>query len=73
MILFMQIEQELWPKRPLSVSLAETLVCSVKYLQELRLLLKEKMMVEYMAGVDIYLSSVRNLPNSEVSWYAVSI
>lgn len=73
MLLFTQIDQELWPLRPLSVSLAETLLCCVKYLHELRQLLIEKMMVEYMAGVDIYLSSVRNIPDSEVSWYAVSI
>lgn len=65
-----KIDQELWPMRPLSVSLAETLLCCVKYLHELRHLLIEKMMVEYMAGVDIYLSTVRNIPDSEVSWYA---
>lgn len=65
-----KVELDLWAQRPLSIPLAETLTSCVKYLDELRLILIEKMMVEFMAGVDIYLHTVRNLPTSEVSWYA---
>ncbi|CAI9726073.1 3' [Octopus vulgaris] len=61
-------EEDFWTQHPLSASLAERLYSSVVYIEELGHLLMNKMMVEYLACVDIYLGTTRDLNDSEALW-----
>ncbi|GAB1598300.1 uncharacterized protein LOC115213833 [Argonauta hians] len=61
-------EEDMWIQRPLKSSLAECLYISVVYIEELGSLLLNKMMVDYLACVDIYLGSARDQNDSDALW-----
>ncbi|ESP04770.1 hypothetical protein LOTGIDRAFT_65115, partial [Lottia gigantea] len=53
-------DQEIWAERPAPRWLLDAASKHVKHLLDLRMILMEKMMVEFKAGVEIYLTYVRN-------------
>uniref|UniRef100_A0A8W8KLZ5 3'-5' exonuclease domain-containing protein n=1 Tax=Magallana gigas TaxID=29159 RepID=A0A8W8KLZ5_MAGGI len=53
-------DEEIWATRPISRQLLDALYKNVVHLRPLRQVLIEKMMAEYVAGVDVYLSQVRD-------------
>ncbi|XP_061183581.1 uncharacterized protein LOC133191860 [Saccostrea echinata] len=53
-------DEEIWATRPISRPLLDALFKNVVHLRPLRQVLIEKMMAEYVAGVDVYLSQVRD-------------
>ncbi|XP_064607998.1 piRNA biogenesis protein EXD1-like [Liolophura sinensis] len=54
-----------WAERPASPQVLDAAVKDVVYLRELRRVLMEKMMMEYTAGVDIFLNNVRDATSTE--------
>ena len=56
---FSQQDQEVWAKRPASHDILMAASKNVVYLRDLRHILEEKMMAEFVAGVDIYLTHVK--------------
>ena len=50
----------MWLKRPAPEQVLDALVKSVRCLRELRLVLQEKMLRDFVDGVDIYLSVLRD-------------
>ncbi|XP_078327279.1 uncharacterized protein LOC111127395 [Crassostrea virginica] len=55
-----KLDEEVWATRPISRQLLDALYKNVVHLRPLRQVLMEKMMAEYVAGVDVYLSQVRD-------------
>ena len=51
----------MWLKRPPPLSTLDSLVKSVRCLRELRIVLQEKMLRDFVDGVDIYLGVQRDV------------
>ncbi|KAK6194645.1 hypothetical protein SNE40_000243 [Patella caerulea] len=60
-------DQEIWATRPTPKWILEAASKHVKHLTELRIVLMEKMMIEFIAGVEIYLTYVRNASDKEAT------
>ena len=63
----------MWAERPAKKKVVEAAVKDVIYLLELRQVLMEKMLEEFVAGVNIYLSHVRDASLGDSNKYLVSI
>ena len=72
MMLPKQEDEEVWAERPLKKHVVEAAVKDVIYLLELRQVLMEKMLEEFVAGVNIYLSHVRDASLTDSNKYQVS-
>ena len=59
--------------RPIPKNLLKVAIKEVVYLLQLRHMLTEKMMGEYIAGVDVYLAQVREASKEDVKKYQVEI
>ena len=66
-----QSDEAVWMERPTRRHLVEAAVKNVKHLLSLRQVLMEKMMEEFIAGVDIYLMHVRDANDEEAKSYQV--
>ncbi|XP_060064361.1 piRNA biogenesis protein EXD1-like [Ylistrum balloti] len=66
-------DQEVWMERPAGRPLLEAACKNVMHLLDLRLVLMEKMMAEFVAGVDVYLSYTRDANNDEAKKHQSSI
>ncbi|KAJ8297508.1 hypothetical protein KUTeg_024039 [Tegillarca granosa] len=53
---FKKEDQEVWAQRPVRRQMLELAMKNVMYLRELRIVLMEKMLAEFVAGVDLYLT-----------------
>ncbi|KAK3577118.1 hypothetical protein CHS0354_037153 [Potamilus streckersoni] len=62
-------DEEVWSRRPAPQQLLEAAAKNVMYLLELRNVLLEKMLEEFVAGVDIYLSQVRDASIEDAKKY----
>ncbi|KAL3880013.1 hypothetical protein ACJMK2_032285 [Sinanodonta woodiana] len=62
-------DEEVWSRRPAPQQLLEAAAKNVMYLLELRNILLEKMLEEFVAGVDIYLSQVRDASTEDAKRY----
>ncbi|XP_053400528.1 uncharacterized protein LOC123556945 [Mercenaria mercenaria] len=62
-------DEEVWRERPPQRHLVEAAVKNVKHLIELRMVLMEKMMEEFVAGVNIYLMHVRDASDNDAKRY----
>ena len=62
----------MWAERPAKKKVVEAAVKDVIYLIELRQVLMEKMLEEFVAGVNIYLSHVRDASLADSNKYQVS-
>jgi hypothetical protein len=60
-----------WRERPPQQHLVNAAVKNVKHLLDLRNVLMEKMMEEYVAGVNIYLMQVRDASDRDAKRYQV--
>ncbi|OWF47065.1 piRNA biogenesis protein EXD1-like [Mizuhopecten yessoensis] len=58
-------DQQVWMERPAGRPLLEAACKNVMHLLDLRLILMEKMMAEFVAGVDVYLAHTRDANNEE--------
>ena len=67
-----QDDEEVWAERPMKKHVVEAAVKDVIYLLELRQVLMEKMLEEFVAGVNIYLSHVRDASMTDSDKYQVS-
>ncbi|XP_031563472.1 uncharacterized protein LOC116299006 [Actinia tenebrosa] len=56
----MQKDELIWSRRPLSQPLLDACAKHVMYLRELRLAQMERMLAEFIFGVDVYLSVIRD-------------
>ncbi|KAL4230381.1 nucleic acid binding [Mactra antiquata] len=65
-------DEMVWMERPPQRHIVEAAVKNVKHLLELRTILMEKMMEEYVAGVNIYLMHVRDASDHDSSRYQSS-
>ena len=61
----------MWADRPMKKHVVEAAVKDVIYLLELRQVLMEKMLEEFVAGVNIYLSHVRDASLTDSEKYQV--
>ena len=61
----MQSNSAIWEERPLPDRLLDATAKHVMYLRELRLAQMERMMAEFVLGVDIYLGVVRDAAPSK--------
>ncbi|XP_063415496.1 uncharacterized protein LOC134697261 isoform X2 [Mytilus trossulus] len=59
-------DQEVWMQRPLPKNLLKIAIKEVNHLIQLRHTLMEKMMGEFIAGVDVYLAQVREASKEDV-------
>ncbi|VDI08224.1 exonuclease 3'-5' domain-containing protein 1 [Mytilus galloprovincialis] len=59
-------DQEVWMQRPLPKNLLKIAIKEVHHLIQLRHTLMEKMMGEFIAGVDVYLAQVREASKEDV-------
>jgi hypothetical protein len=59
--------------RPIPKNLLKVAIKEVVHLLQLRHMLTEKMMGEYIAGVDVYLAQVREASKEDVKKYQVEI
>lgn len=59
--------------RPIPTNLLKVAIKEVVHLLQLRHMLTEKMMGEYIAGVDVYLAQVREASKEDVKKYQVEI
>ncbi|XP_028405290.1 piRNA biogenesis protein EXD1-like isoform X2 [Dendronephthya gigantea] len=59
-------DEMVWKNRPIGRDLIDVAAKTVMYLRELRLAQMERMMEEFLHGVDIYLSCVRDAPDDVV-------
>ncbi|XP_060566954.1 uncharacterized protein LOC132725780 isoform X2 [Ruditapes philippinarum] len=62
-------DEEVWRERPPQQHLVNAAVKNVKHLLDLRVVLMEKMMEEYVAGVNIYLMQVRDASDRDAKRY----
>ncbi|XP_050389303.1 uncharacterized protein LOC126808527 [Patella vulgata] len=60
-------DQEIWATRPTPKWILDAASKHVRHLTELRIVLMEKMMIEFIAGVEIYLTYVRNASDKEAT------
>ncbi|XP_033742722.1 piRNA biogenesis protein EXD1-like isoform X2 [Pecten maximus] len=66
-------DQQVWMERPAGRPLLEAACKNVMHLLDLRLILMEKMMAEFVAGVDVYLAHTRDANNEEANKHQSSI
>lgn len=71
MLCKLQEDEEVWTERPPQRHLVEAAVKNVKHLLDLRTVLMEKMMEEFVAGVNIYLMHVRDASDTDSKRYQV--
>ncbi|KAK3099419.1 hypothetical protein FSP39_004072 [Pinctada imbricata] len=69
---FQEEDQEVWAKRPASRDILMAAMKNVMHLRKLRYVLEEKMMAEFVAGVDIYLSQVKNASKQDAKKAQIS-
>ncbi|XP_052795025.1 uncharacterized protein LOC128228032 isoform X2 [Mya arenaria] len=64
-----EADEEVWLERPPRPALIDIAVKNVKHLLELRSILMEKMLEEYVAGVNIFLMHVRDASDGDAERY----
>ncbi|WAQ97753.1 EXD1-like protein [Mya arenaria] len=65
----LKADEEVWLERPPRPALIDIAVKNVKHLLELRSILMEKMLEEYVAGVNIFLMHVRDASDGDAERY----